>query len=165
MRPMYWMFCVVALKLWTKGILLSFLWVSLGFADAFLDKLYRTHWVLGDRAFDLWVALDAQQRRQGLRDVSVMRENQGMLFCFPVAQTQYFSMAETAIDLDIVFLKADGKIVDIFHNVPRFSKETIVSSEPAMFALELRAGVLTSLGLLRGERLILPDDMLGLLDL
>lgn len=41
-------------------------------------------------------------------------------------------------------------LIDQLGVCPKFSKERMVSSESAMFALELRSGVFASLGLARG---------------
>lgn len=69
----------------------------------------------------------------------------GMLFVFPRMEMKAFWMKNTFIDLDMVFLDADLKVLRVFHRVPRSSprqpeSEVARVSAAAACVLELPAG-------------------------
>jgi uncharacterized membrane protein (UPF0127 family) len=52
----------------------------------------------------------------------------------------------------------DGTIVAI-HTMPPLTLQTFSSIEPAMFALEVKSGILGKLGVQEGDKLVIPDDV------
>ncbi|MDX9976655.1 MAG: DUF192 domain-containing protein, partial [Candidatus Cloacimonadales bacterium] len=67
------------------------------------------------------------------------------------------SMKNTYIPLDILFIDDEFKIVSIFENCMPFSTETIASDMPALYALEINAGLCRKLGVEIGQRVIYKD--------
>ena len=65
-----------------------------------------------------------------------LAKGQGMLFVFPDSQIRSFWMKDTFIPLDIAYLDADLRIVDILAMEPE-SPDPVPRHQPAMFALEV----------------------------
>jgi uncharacterized membrane protein (UPF0127 family) len=68
-----------------------------------------------------------------------LAKGKGMLFVFPDSQIRSFWMKDTFIPLDIAYMDAEFKIVDIKAMEPE-STESLPSALPAMFALEVPRG-------------------------
>jgi uncharacterized membrane protein (UPF0127 family) len=111
-------------------------------------------------AFRVWLALDADRREEGLMYVpeSEIAADQGMLFVFPDERYLAFWMKNTITPLDIAYARMDGTIVTI-HTMPILTLQTYASYEPAMFALEVKAGTFEKLGIGVGDRIGIPDDV------
>jgi uncharacterized membrane protein (UPF0127 family) len=91
-----------------------------------------------------------------------------MLFIFPQPNLQSFWMEDCLIDIDIIFLDTQGRIVAMHKmkkaeprqpgesqeqyeaRLPKYS-----SKQRAQFAIELQAGSLDKLGLKNGEKITL----------
>lgn len=108
-----------------------------------------------------WLATTPDQREEGLMFISdsEITVGQGMLFVFPNERDLAFWMKNTLIPLDIAFARADGTIVAV-HTMPPLTLESFPSFEPAMFALELKSGVLGRIGAAVGDKLIVPAEVL-----
>lgn len=59
------------------------------------------------------VADDRGLRRTGLRGVEDFGDLAGMLFVWDSDVRSSFTMADTLVDLDIAFIDADGRVVDV----------------------------------------------------
>lgn len=131
---------------------------------------------IGDQFFQLEVAHTPPTRQKGLMERDDLPFDRGMIFVFPVAEKLVFWMSRTRIDLDILFLDADGVVVDIqtmpteppprpgeteagYENrLPRYR-----SRLPAQFAIELNAGTAAVVGANIGDRIPLDFPALRLL--
>ena len=78
--------------------------------------------------------------------------NAGMLFLYPDEQPVAFWMKNTLIPLDMLFLKADGSIVQIAHNAVPLDETPIPSNQPVQAVLEVNGGVAAALGIKEGDR-------------
>ena len=85
------------------------------------------------------VARTADERAQGLMYRESLPAGQGMFFVFPDTQIRSFWMSNTFIALDIAYLDAELRIVDIQPMEPE-TTESHPSAQPAMFALEVPMG-------------------------
>jgi uncharacterized membrane protein (UPF0127 family) len=112
------------------------------------------------REIRVWLADDADEQTEGLMFVSAaeIADDQGMLFVFDDERIRGFWMKNTITPLDIAYARADGTIVAI-HAMPALTLETFSSYEPAMFALEMKAGSFQRLDVREGDRLVIPDDV------
>jgi uncharacterized membrane protein (UPF0127 family) len=108
----------------------------------------------------VWLALSSEQHQEGLMYVPAdeIADDQGMLFVFPDERMRGFWMKNTITGLDIAFARMDGTIVAI-HTMPPLTLETFSSFEPAMFALEVKAGTFSKLGVVEGDKLAIPDEV------
>lgn len=109
-------------------------WVIFG-ADTVLAELART----------------PEERAQGLMYRENLPEGQGMLFVFADTQIRSFWMSNTFIPLDIAYLDAELRIVDI-HAMDPQTTESHPSAEPAMFALEVPQGWFAEVGIAVGAQ-------------
>lgn len=82
--------------------------------------------------------------------------NAGMLFAFNEEEPQTFTMKNTLIPLDMIFIDSNSKIIDIKENVPPCKQEecpSYPSREPAQYVLEVNAGFVQEKGVKVGDRL------------
>lgn len=89
---------------------------------------------------------------------SEIADDQGMLFVFPDERYLGFWMKNTITSLDVAFARYDGTIVAM-HTMPILTLETFPSYEPAMFALEVKAGTFDKLGIHVGDRIDVAEDV------
>lgn len=101
-----------------------------------------------------------EARRQGLSDRVSLCDSCGMLFVFETSNYYTFWMKDMNFDIDIIYLDADMRIVNIFENVSKESykkipPETVSNTKPAKYVLEINSGKAKDLGLVAGDRLSL----------
>jgi uncharacterized membrane protein (UPF0127 family) len=111
----------------------------------------------GAHRFRVWIAADQSSRERGLMFVREMPADWGMLFLFERPQYVAFWMKNTYLSLDLVFVRGDGTVSDIARAATPGSLEPIPSSAPVVAVLELLAGTAERIGLLAGDRVVLPD--------
>ncbi|MGH7495255.1 MAG: DUF192 domain-containing protein [bacterium] len=92
-----------------------------------------------------------EERMRGLMFREKLPEGQGMLFVFEHSSTQSFWMRNTFIALDIAFIDADGRIVDIQRMEPLDETRSYLSPAPVPYVLEVNAGWFTRHGLKAGD--------------
>lgn len=102
-----------------------------------------------------FVATD-QERAQGLMYRKELPEGRGMLFDFKTEQNTEFWMKNTYISLDIIFIRADGRILRIAENTEPLSEKRIPSGGPIRGVLEVIAGTARKLGIAPGDRVAHP---------
>ena len=91
------------------------------------------------------LALTPAQQSKGLMFRPSLAPGEGMLFVFKDPGMKSFWMKNTLIDLDMVFLDVELKVLKIFHRVPRSridqpEDEVARASSLASVVLELPAG-------------------------
>ncbi len=110
---------------------------------------------MGDETFILELAVTSEERRVGLSNRDYLAPDGGMLFIFQQERTLAFWMKETLIPLDILFLNSDRRITNIHTmmpqpGVPTGQLTTYRSTRPALYAVEVNAGVAKELSLMPG---------------
>ena len=130
-----------------------------------LDSLPTATVTIGEHTLRVWLARELDARRLGVVEEGLMHvpaneiaDDQGMLFVFTNEQVRGFWMRNTITALDIAFARADGTIVKIWQMSP-LTLRTYSSIEPAMFALELKAGTLARLDVHEGDRIEIPPTV------
>ena len=130
-----------------------------------LDSIPTTTIKINDHAFRVWLAQEFDDKRPGIVEWGLMHvpsseiaDDQGMLFVFSDERLRGFWMKNTIAPLDIAFARIDGTIVKIWQ-MPPLTLETFSSIEPVMYALEVKQGTFTRLGIKPGDALVLPDDV------
>ena len=78
----------------------------------------------------------------------------GMLFIFEQPQFASFWMHNTYLSLDLIFIAADGTVVNIAAGTRPLSFDPIVSTAPVRYVLELVAGAAAKIGLKPGDRIM-----------
>lgn len=107
---------------------------------------------IGSASLEVEVAASAEERALGLMFRESLDEHAGMLFVFEESAIRAFYMRNTQIPLSIAYIDERFVIREI-HDMEPFSLESIVSSNPAMYALELNQGAFERLGIEPGDRL------------
>ena len=77
--------------------------------------------------------------------------NRGMIFPYDPPQQVAFWMKNTLIPLDIIFIRADGKIARIANAKP-LDETPLPSGEPAAVVLEIAGGRAAQLGIRPGDK-------------
>ncbi|MGH1386583.1 DUF192 domain-containing protein [Kordia sp.] len=81
------------------------------------------------------------ERETGLMYRKSMKDNQAMLFIFSSSFPRNFYMKNTYIPLDIIYLDENKKIVSFQENAKPLNEEGLPSEVPAMYVLEVKAGL------------------------
>jgi uncharacterized membrane protein (UPF0127 family) len=93
---------------------------------------------------------DAEQSR-GLMFRTAMAADEGMIFPYDPPSRVGFWMRNTVIPLDIIFIGADRRILNIAANAVPYSEAPLASSGPASLVLELNGGMAAELGIGPGD--------------
>lgn len=105
----------------------------------------------GQHAFRVEVADTPASQEQGLMFRTTMGANEGMIFPWnPPARTAFW-MKNTVIGLDIIFVGADHKVLNIAANAVPYDKTPLPSAGPVSGVLELNAGRAAEIGLKPGD--------------
>lgn len=116
---------------------------------------------LGGKSFSVEIADTQQKQALGLMYRDSMDADKGMLFIFPNEARRSFWMKNTRIPLDIMYFDEKLRMVSISANTPpcKISRcPSYPSTGPAMYVLELNAGVAAQLGVGPGATLTIKLD-------
>jgi uncharacterized membrane protein (UPF0127 family) len=106
----------------------------------------------GVHAFQVEMAITPEEKEHGLMFRRELPEGQGMLFDFQFDQNVAFWMKNTYIPLDMLFIRADGRILRIAENTEPMSERNIPSGGPVRAVLEVIGGTAKKLGIAAGDR-------------
>jgi uncharacterized membrane protein (UPF0127 family) len=110
----------------------------------------------GVHPFSVELAANDEQRAQGLMNRKELPEGRGMLFDFKTEQPVEFWMHNTYISLDIIFIRADGRILRIAESAEPLSDRRIPSGGAIRGVLEVIGGTTRKLGIAPGDRVAHP---------
>ncbi|WP_429817127.1 DUF192 domain-containing protein [Ensifer sp. B1-9] len=99
------------------------------------------------------LAVDPDQREQGLMFRRSMAPDHGMLFDFGETRRVMMWMKNTYLPLDMLFIDNKGTVRTIREDAVPLSEAIIDSGEPVAFVLELNAGAVKRLAIRAGDRL------------
>jgi uncharacterized membrane protein (UPF0127 family) len=105
----------------------------------------------GPKHFEIELALTPAQEEQGLMFRQRLAPDAGMLFDFGDTAPRAFWMKNTLIPLDMLFIAASGRVVDIHERAVPLSEDVIPSRVPARAVLELNGGTVARLGIKIGD--------------
>lgn len=108
--------------------------------------------------FNVWIADTPLRHAQGLMFVRRLDPRRGMLFLYDEPHYASYWMKNTYVSLDILFIAADGRIINIIENTVPLSTDPLLSTGAVSMVLELVAGTTTRLGIRPGDRLVRPAD-------
>ena len=110
-----------------------------------------------DKTVQVELAKEHEHRMRGLMWRTSMAEDDGMLFVFEDERPLSFYMRNTCIPLDMLFIAADGFIVNIEENTPTLTNQNFTSGScKARYVLEVNAGWTRKNGIKAGMRVKLP---------
>jgi len=101
----------------------------------------------GPVTFKAEVAADFASQERGLMHRKTLPASAGMLFDFHKPQYENFWMKDTALSLDLIFIRQNGTISSIAPNALPYSETTIPSAEPVRAVLEINGGRAALLGI------------------
>jgi uncharacterized membrane protein (UPF0127 family) len=110
----------------------------------------------GVHVFAVELAVTPEQQAKGLMFRRELPEGQGMLFDFQKEQQASFWMKNTYIPLDMIFIRADGRVLRVAENTVPLSEAMISSGGPVRAVLEVIAGTAKKLGIAAGDRVAHP---------
>jgi len=105
----------------------------------------------GEQRLDVEIANSDATRARGLMFRRSLGPDQGMLFLYDGEQPISMWMRNTYISLDMIFIRADGRIQSIARNTEPFSESVIRSGGPVSAVLEIAAGEAKRYGLKVGD--------------
>jgi uncharacterized membrane protein (UPF0127 family) len=117
------------------------------------------HWVeLKGKRFTVEIADDDAERSRGLMFRDELAADSGMIFIHDDEVPQAYWMKNTKIPLDILYFDRSRKLVSASERVPPCSAgdqcPPFPSTGPALYVLELNAGMVESLGVKPGDELV-----------
>ncbi|MFC4726638.1 DUF192 domain-containing protein [Coralloluteibacterium thermophilus] len=121
-------------------------------------------WVeLRGQRFTVELAMDDESRARGLMFREEMAQDRGMLFIHEEEAPLAYWMKNTRIPLDILYFDAERRLVSAQLGVPTCSAgdrcPPYPSERPALYVLELNAGVARRLGVQRGDTLTFSPEI------
>ena len=134
----------------------AFLALSAGFSQAADKSLVEIVSKTGVHSFSVEVVDNDADRAKGLMHRRSLPEGTGMLFDFHREQDVSFWMQNTYIPLDMIFIRADGRIHRIAENTVPLSLDQVPSRGPVRGVLEVIAGTSRKLGIAPGDRVAHP---------
>jgi uncharacterized protein len=110
----------------------------------------------GVQVFSVEMATTEQEKETGLMYRKELPDGKGMLFDFSPEQEVAMWMKNTYISLDMIFIRADGRILRIAENTEPKSTAIIRSGGLAKGVLEVIAGTAKKYGIEPGDRVAHP---------
>lgn len=106
----------------------------------------------GVQVFSVEMATTDEEKQTGLMYRKELADGKGMLFDFDPEQEVSMWMKNTYVPLDMIFIRADGRILRIAENTEPLSTRIISSGGPARAVLEVVAGTAQKYGIRPGDR-------------
>ena len=110
----------------------------------------------GVQVFSVEMATTEEEKTTGLMYRKELADGKGMLFDFTPEQEVSMWMKNTYISLDMIFIRADGRILRIAENTEPMSTKIIPSRGMAKGVLEVIAGTAQKYGIAPGDRIAHP---------
>jgi uncharacterized membrane protein (UPF0127 family) len=107
----------------------------------------------GVHHFTVQIAATPDQQERGLMFYHSLAGDQGMIFPYEPPQEVAFWMKNTLIPLDIVYIRANGRIARIVNAAP-MDITPLPSGEPVSVVLEIRGGRAAELGIKEGDKVV-----------
>ena len=105
----------------------------------------------GVQVFSVEMATTEEEKQTGLMYRKELADGKGMLFDFNPEQEVSMWMKNTYVSLDMIFIRADGRILRIAENTEPLSTKIISSGGPARAVLEVVAGTAQKYGIRPGD--------------
>lgn len=142
--------------LWVVASFIALCAVGIGSARAANVQPLEIVTKNGVHVFSVEMATTEQEKETGLMYRKALADGKGMLFDFSPEQEVSMWMKNTYISLDMIFIKADGRILRIAENTEPLSTKIIPSNGPVKGVLEVIAGTAQKYGIEPGDRVAHP---------
>ena len=138
------------------AVLVTFALLLAGPSTAFEEQTLEIVTRNGVFPFRVEIANTDEERSQGLMFRREVPEGYGMLFDFKQDTNVTMWMKNTYVSLDMIFIRADGRIARIAENTEPQSTRIIPAGAPVRAVLEVVAGTARKLGIRPGDRVASP---------
>ena len=108
----------------------------------------------GRYRFEIELAVTPEEQARGLMHREEMAADAGMLFLFEPVRPVSFWMKNTLISLDMLFVDAEGRIVNIGARTEPLSTASVPSDGPVRAVLEINGGLSAMLGIRPGDKVV-----------
>ena len=98
-----------------------------------------------------------EARRLGLMYRKSLAKKRGMLFIFENEREHPFTMKNTHIPLDMIFINRSRKIAGIVNNTAPKTKGPYTINAPSLYVLEVNAGFCRENGIKKGDSVIFKN--------
>lgn len=108
--------------------------------------------------------MTADERSRGLMHRDALAKDRGMLFVFPDEGFHRFWMKNTRIELDIIFIGADRRVVSIARRAQPCVKDPCPTYSPegnAAYVLEIAGGLAAAYGFAAGDPVVVRETAAG----
>lgn len=152
-------------RLLASGLALLLFGNTASLADADLDAAFPQSSIVITASrmacyrFDVYLAMNDAQWQRGLMHVRSLDAWRGMLFVYARDGRRSMWMKNTFLPLDMLFIKADGRISSIVSDTEPQSLRSITSVEAVRYVLELNAGVTARLDIKAGNAVLWAGDV------
>ena len=123
-----------------------------GAADEFSRGELVIETASGPLRLDVEIAETQQQRSRGLMFRTSLEADSWMIFLYESPREITMWMKNTYVPLDMLFIAADGRILNIARDTAPLDLTPIPSAGPVRGVLEIRAGTAIKLGIKAGDR-------------
>jgi len=122
-----------------------------GSQTGLVQKPLTIHSASGVHRFTVEVAATPEQQERGMMFRRSLAPDRGMIFPYDPPQLVGFWMRNTLIPLDMVFIRADGRIARVATAKP-LDETVVTGGEPVVAVLEIAGGRAAELGIVAGDR-------------
>jgi uncharacterized membrane protein (UPF0127 family) len=148
---------VARTRLWRAAtvLMLCCIWAGVAARAATIEPLEIVT-KSGVHVFAVEMATTEEEKTTGLMYRKELADGKGMLFDFSPEQEVSMWRKNTYIPLDMIFIRADGRILRIAENTEPLSTRIIPSNGLAKGVLEVIAGTAQKYGIKPGDRVAHP---------
>ena len=132
--------------------LLVLILLCMGCAEKKPAVVLHTHDGSASVTVDVELARTAGQRAMGLMYRTKLGRMRGMLFLFEQEQIHSFTMHNTLIPLDIIFMDSSGTVIGIIADTQPYARGPFCIGIPSRYVLEVNAGFCARHGIRPGDR-------------
>lgn len=112
---------------------------------------------INNKKLNVKLAYTGEQQARGLKNITSLPEEQGMLFCYPEEKLLSFWMKDTNIPLSIAFIDKNKKITQI-ENLEPHNEVGVKTNAPAKWALEVNRDWFANNNIKVGDIVNIPDN-------
>src|SRR5689334_12665524 len=143
-------------RVWLAAAVLAVFALAGGFARAASFETLEIATKNGVQIFSVEIATTDKEKETGLMYRKQLADGKGMLFDFSPEQQISMWMKNTYISLDMIFIRADGRVLRVAENTEPESTRIISSGGLARGVLEVPAGTAQKYGIAPGDRVSHP---------
>lgn len=94
---------------------------------------------IGNKEYSVKVAYTEEEKTTGLSETEKLPKDEGMLFVYDEPeQWLIYTMRHTSIDLDIIFIDNENKVISV-NTIEAYEKKPIICDKEAKYVLEVNA--------------------------